>query len=58
MSLYAMYPGEQFGVPGDIADCALWLSGSGSRFVNGTAIVVDGGMSAVHRLPSLLKKPE
>ncbi len=56
--LYAMYPGGQFGVPGDIADCALWLSGSGSRFVNGTAIVVDGGMSAVHRLPSLLKKPE
>jgi 3-oxoacyl-[acyl-carrier protein] reductase len=53
--LYAMYPAGRFGVPDDIADCALWLSGDGSRFVNGTAIVVDGGMSAVHRLPSVLK---
>ncbi len=54
--LFAMYPGGQFGEPGDIADCALWLAGDGSRFVNGAAIVVDGGMSAVHRLPSFLKK--
>lgn len=53
--LYAMYPGGEFGVPEDIADCAVWLAGDGSRFVNGAAIVVDGGMSAVHRLPSVLK---
>jgi 3-oxoacyl-[acyl-carrier protein] reductase len=54
--LYAMYPAGRFGVPEDIADCALWLAGESSRFVNGTAIVVDGGMSAVHRLPSVLKE--
>ena len=53
--LYAMYPAGEFGVPEDIADCALWLAGDGARFVNGTAIIVDGGMSAVHRLPSVLK---
>ncbi len=53
--LLAMYPAGAFGVPDDVADCALWLAGDGSRFVNGAAIVVDGGMSAVHRLPSLLQ---
>ena len=53
--LYAMYPAGEFGLPEDIADCALWLAGDGARFVNGTAIIVDGGMSAVHRLPSVLK---
>lgn len=53
--LYAMYPAGEFGVPDDIADCAFWLAGDSSRFVNGTAIVVDGVMSAVHRLPSVLK---
>ena len=52
--LRAMYPAGEFGVPEDIADCALWLAGAGSRFVNGAAIVVDGGMSAVHRVPSVL----
>lgn len=52
--LYAMYPGHAFGVPQDIADCALWLAGSG-RFVDGTAIVVDGGMLALHCLPSIVE---
>lgn len=51
--LLALYPAHQFGAPGDIADCALWLAGDESRFVNGVSIVVDGGMSAVHRLASL-----
>jgi NAD(P)-dependent dehydrogenase (short-subunit alcohol dehydrogenase family) len=54
--LYAMYPAGRFGEPADIAECALWLSGDGSRFVNGSTIVVDGGMSAVHRLPSVLNE--
>ena len=31
--LRAMYPAGEFGVPEDIADCAVWLAGSGSRFV-------------------------
>ncbi len=54
--LRAMYPAGEFGVPEDIADCALWLAGDSSRFVNGAAIVVDGGMSAVHRVPSVLRQ--
>ena len=54
--LHAMYPAGEFGVPADIASCSLWLAGYGSRFVNGAVIVVDGGMSAVHRLPSVLKE--
>ena len=54
--LYGMYPAGRFGEPGDIANCAVWLSGDGAGFVNGTAIVVDGGMSAVHRLPSVLEE--
>jgi NAD(P)-dependent dehydrogenase (short-subunit alcohol dehydrogenase family) len=49
-----MYPAGDFGTPSDIADCALWLAGDSSRFVNGAAIVVDGGMSAVHRSPSVV----
>jgi 3-oxoacyl-[acyl-carrier protein] reductase len=54
--LYAMYPGHEFGVPQDIADCALWLASNRARFVNGAAIVVDGGMSSVHRLPSIVER--
>ncbi len=54
--LLAMYPAGEFGIPEDIADCALWLAGDHSRFVNGASIVVDGAMSAIHRLPSVLKQ--
>ncbi len=51
--LLNLYPAHQFGVPADIAHCALWLASDESRFVNGTAITVDGALTAVHRLPSL-----
>lgn len=51
--LLALYPAHEFGAPADIAECAVWLASAESRFINGTSIVVDGGMSAVHRLPSL-----
>jgi 3-oxoacyl-[acyl-carrier protein] reductase len=51
--LLALYPAHEFGAPLDIAECAVWLASDESRFINGTSIVVDGGMSAVHRLPSL-----
>jgi 3-oxoacyl-[acyl-carrier protein] reductase len=55
--LQAMYPGHEFGTPENIADCAVWLASERACFVNGAAIVVDGGMSSVHRLPSLLELP-
>lgn len=56
--LAALYPGGRFGSPEDVAACALWLAGEDARFVNGAAIVVDGGMSAVHRLPSVIPSTE
>lgn len=52
--LAALYPEGRFGTPQDVAACALWLASDEARFVNGAAIVVDGGMSAVRRLPSVI----
>lgn len=37
-------PIRRAGRPADIAEAALWLAGEGSCYVNGQAIVVDGGM--------------
>ena len=39
-----MQPIPRAGVPDDIAQCVLWLASDRSTFVNGTDIVVDGGM--------------
>ena len=36
-------PMRRSGMPIDIAECALWLAGDSSSFVNGQAIAVDGG---------------
>ena len=33
------------GLPEDIADAALWLAGTESRFVNGHNLVIDGGLT-------------
>lgn len=52
--LAGLYPSGQFGTPGDVAGCALWLASDEARFVNGATLVVDGGMSAVQRLPSVI----
>ncbi len=38
-------PMPRSGLPVDIAECALWLAGDSSSFVNGQAIAVDGGLS-------------
>jgi NAD(P)-dependent dehydrogenase (short-subunit alcohol dehydrogenase family) len=37
-------PIRRSGQPLDIAEAALWLAGEGSAYVNGQAIVVDGGL--------------
>jgi NAD(P)-dependent dehydrogenase (short-subunit alcohol dehydrogenase family) len=39
-------PAGRFGNPEDLIGTVLWLCGSGSRFVNGAVIPVDGGFSA------------
>jgi NAD(P)-dependent dehydrogenase (short-subunit alcohol dehydrogenase family) len=38
-------PMKRSGQPVDIAECALWLAGDSSSFVNGQAIAVDGGLT-------------
>ena len=42
----ARTPAGRWGVPEDLAGIAVFLAGSGSDFVTGTAIPVDGGFSA------------
>jgi NAD(P)-dependent dehydrogenase (short-subunit alcohol dehydrogenase family) len=45
-ALRGLYPGGAFGAPADVAGCALFLATA--TFMNGSVLVVDGGMSAVH----------
>jgi 3-oxoacyl-[acyl-carrier protein] reductase len=52
--LLSLYPGGSFGTPEDVAHCALYLASDESRFMNGSIVVLDGGMSAVQRIPSML----
>jgi NAD(P)-dependent dehydrogenase (short-subunit alcohol dehydrogenase family) len=44
MALSDAAPIRRAGSPADIAETALWLAGDGSAYVNGQAIVVDGGL--------------
>jgi NAD(P)-dependent dehydrogenase (short-subunit alcohol dehydrogenase family) len=39
-------PIPRAGIPDDIAQCVLWLASDRSTFVNGTDILVDGGVIA------------
>ena len=43
--LEQMQPIRRSGLPDDIAHAALWLAGDEATFVNGEALVVDGGLS-------------
>jgi NAD(P)-dependent dehydrogenase (short-subunit alcohol dehydrogenase family) len=47
--LASIQPIPRSGVPDDIAEAALWLASDASTFVNGHALVVDGGMSSGRR---------
>ena len=37
-------PIPRAGVPDDIAQCVVWLASDRASFINGTDIIVDGGM--------------
>jgi NAD(P)-dependent dehydrogenase (short-subunit alcohol dehydrogenase family) len=39
-------PAGRLGTPEEVARCAVFLASDDSTFVNGHALVVDGGMSA------------
>jgi NAD(P)-dependent dehydrogenase (short-subunit alcohol dehydrogenase family) len=39
------------GEPGDVAGAVAWLVDPASEFVTGASIVVDGGQTAVQRIP-------
>ena len=43
--LAAMQPIKRAGLPVDIAEAAVWLASDASSFVNGHALVVDGGLT-------------
>jgi len=45
MPLAQMQPIRRAGLPDDIANAALWLASDESSFVNGHALVVDGGLT-------------
>lgn len=46
--LEQLQPIKRPGIPDDIAQAALWLASDESTFVNGHALVVDGGLSGGH----------
>lgn len=51
--LRALYPGGEFGKVKDVAASALFLASDEAAFINGAIIAVDGGLTAVHRMPGL-----
>jgi NAD(P)-dependent dehydrogenase (short-subunit alcohol dehydrogenase family) len=41
---------KRMGQPEEVANCAVFLASDEASFVTGTALVVDGGWTAGHRL--------
>ena len=56
--LAAGTPLGRAGLPADIANAAVWLASSGSNFVTGHALVVDGGLAAGMRWSQTLERLE
>ena len=49
--LVSLQPIRRAGLPEDIAAAALWLASDDSSFVNGHALVVDGGLTGGRSIP-------
>jgi len=54
--LKALYPAGKFGSTADIASAVLFLVSDQASFINGATVAIDGGLSAVHPLPSLFQQ--
>ena len=48
----AQVPVGRFGQPDDVAAAVCWLAADDSSFVNGTEIIVDGGLTGQRHLPA------
>src|SRR6185437_2050593 len=55
-NLKALYPAGEFGSTADIASAVLFLVSDQASFINGATLAIDGGLSAVHPLPSLFQQ--
>ncbi len=49
LAMANVQPIKRAGIPEDIARAALWLASDDSSFVNGHALVVDGGLTGGHQ---------
>ena len=57
-ALAGMQPLQRAGLPDDIANAAAWLASDESSFVNGHALVVDGGLTGGRLWSEVLQRRE
>ena len=55
--LAALYPAGKFGTTRDIASAVLYLASEEASFLNGAIIPIDGGLSAVRPIRSVVATP-